>query len=111
MAADAPMVLPGVTRPMDRSLIPLRRRALEQAVREGREMVDDQGRRIDPAYWLAMAEDDEMYLTFAPPLWALTPHPHPCEHCGADVMPKLARFCSDRCRAAAWRAARSASSD
>lgn len=91
---------------MDRSLITLRRPALDQAVREGREMVDDRGRRIDVEHWLANAETDEVCLTFAPPLWALTQHPHPCEHCGGGVMPESARFCSDRCRAAAWRAAR-----
>ena len=32
----------------------------------------------------------------------------PCEHCGAEFAPKTARgrFCSGKCRAAAWQAAR-----
>lgn len=107
-AADAPLVLPGVSRAMDRSLIALRRPFLERAVREDRIVVDDRGRRIDPAHWLAMADKDELYLTFAPPLWDLVYHPGPCERCGEPVTGPGARYCSGRCRAAAWRDARQA---
>lgn len=109
-AADAPLVLPGVSRAMDRSLITLRRPFLEQALREDRIVVDDRGRRVDVAEWLDMAQDDETYLTIAPPLWDLVWHPAPCERCGDPVPGPGARYCSGRCRAAAWRAARTPAS-
>ena len=105
---EPPLELPGASRGYwDGPTLTARARVLPEALASGRRLVDSAGREVDAPGWQRWIERNPAAAGWAPPLTMFSQRAPLCQGCHVEPVPgPTAVYCSARCRAAAWRAAR-----